>query len=90
MKSFLTPLTGKIVEYPDHFAELKPYLVEVLDSGPCVDCGSIFEEARSLFLSPSSWLNQRKRVRAKDSRMSFYAKLGAMTSTTHSIGGADK
>jgi len=38
MKSFLTPATGKIVEYPDHFAELKPYLIEVTYDAPCVDC----------------------------------------------------
>ena len=29
MKHFLTPSTGKVVDYPDHFAALKPYLVEV-------------------------------------------------------------
>jgi len=28
MKSFLTPATGKIVEYPDHLSDLKPYLIE--------------------------------------------------------------
>lgn len=38
MKTFLTPSTGKIVDYPDHFAELKPYLIEVIDNVPCVDC----------------------------------------------------
>ena len=38
MKAFLTPSTGKIVNYPDHFAELKPYLIEVIDDVPCVDC----------------------------------------------------
>jgi len=33
MKSFLTPKTGKIVEYPDHFAALKPYLIEITGTG---------------------------------------------------------
>ena len=38
MKDFLTPSTGKIVSYPDHFADLKPYLIEVTGDVPCVDC----------------------------------------------------
>lgn len=38
MKDFLTPSTGKIVSYPDHFATLKPYLIEVTGDVPCVDC----------------------------------------------------
>jgi hypothetical protein len=38
MKTFLTPSTGKIVDYPDHFAELKPYLIEVTSDVPCADC----------------------------------------------------
>jgi hypothetical protein len=29
MKAFLTPATGKIVYYPDHFADLKADLIEV-------------------------------------------------------------
>lgn len=38
MKLFLNPRSGKVVSYPDHFAEIKPYLVEVVDAGPCQDC----------------------------------------------------
>ena len=38
MKSFLNPRTGTIVQYPDHFAELKPYIIEVDESGACADC----------------------------------------------------
>ena len=38
MKWFINPKTGKTVQYPDHFAELKPYLVEVDEKPVCESC----------------------------------------------------
>ena len=38
MKWFINPKTGKTVQYPDHFAELKPYLVEVDENPVCESC----------------------------------------------------
>ena len=38
MKWFINPKTGKTVQYPDHFAELKPYLVEVDEEPVCESC----------------------------------------------------
>ena len=37
-KWFLNPTTGKTVQYPEHFAELKPYLVPVDEAPVCEDC----------------------------------------------------
>lgn len=37
-KWFLNPATGKTVKYPEHFAQLKPYLVEVAENPICEDC----------------------------------------------------
>ena len=37
-KWFLNPNTGKTVQYPEHFAELKPYLILVDESPVCEDC----------------------------------------------------
>ena len=37
-KWFLNPATGKTVKYPEHFAQLKPYLIEVGENPICEDC----------------------------------------------------
>ena len=67
MKSFLNPRTGTIVQYPDHFAELKPYIIEVDEAAACSDC----------FLEPQE---QEPEPEQKGKR--HYAKLGTMTDTT--------
>ena len=38
MKWFINPRTGQTVQYPDHFAELKPYLIEADEKPVCETC----------------------------------------------------
>lgn len=37
-KWFINPRTGQTVQYPDHFAQLKPYLIEVVENPICEKC----------------------------------------------------
>ena len=78
MKLFLNPKTGKVVSYPDHFAEIKPYLIEVDEAGPCKDC---------VVKNPEIPLLEESDNKREDD---VYAKLEAMTNNDFSIGGADE
>lgn len=71
MKSFLNPRTGTIVQYPDHFAELKPYIIEVDETAACSDC----------FLEPQEQ-EQEQEPEQEQKGKRHYAKLGTMTDTT--------